>query len=80
MLSEIEASEMLMIVDIIIKVFDKDKGKLIIKKYYNDLELAKHDFEKYVNIYHNMDGRYTISLYDENKHANIDYYDSDDNI
>ena len=34
----------------------------------------------YNNPINNIEGRYTISLYDMNKCTNIEYYDTDDNI
>lgn len=81
MLNEIEVqSEDIMIANYILKVFNKQTGKLILNKAINNEELAKELFDKQVNIYHKLNGNYTISLYDMDKCTNIEYYDTDDQI
>ena len=81
MLKEIEVqSEDIMIADIILKVFDKQKGKVILHRVITNEELGRKLFEEQVNIYHKLEGSYTITLYDMDKCTNIDYYDTDDQI
>ena len=81
MLNEIEVQlEDIVIANYILKVFDKQKGKLILNKAIDNEELAKELFDKQVNIYHKLEGSYTITLYDMDKCTNIDYYDTDDQI
>lgn len=84
MLNEIEAlenSDGVIIADFHLKIFNKEKGKIILNRYITDKELAINLFNEQVNLYHNnIPIRVTISLYDMNKSTNIEYYDSDDNI
>lgn len=64
-----------------LRVFDKNKQKIILSRYISTEELAKDLFEKQVKIYHNKDfAKVIISLHDIEKCTNIEYYDSDDNI
>lgn len=63
-----------------LRVYNKDKHKLILDRYIANKTIAKELYEEQVNIYHNLDIRVTISLYDIDKCTNIEYYDSDDNI
>ena len=64
-----------------LKVFDKNKQKVILSRYISNEELAKDLFEKQVKIYHNKDfAKVIISLHDIDKCTNIESYDSDDNI
>ena len=64
-----------------LRVFDKNKQKIILSRYITTEDLAKDLFEKQVKIYHNKDfTKVIISLYDTEKCTNIEYYDSDDNI
>lgn len=81
MLNEIEVqSEDIVVANFILKVFDKQKGKLILNKAIENEELAKELFNKQVDVYHKLNGSYTISLYDIDKCTNIEYYDTDDQI
>lgn len=79
MYHEIEASSVI-IADFVLKVFNKDNGKIILKRYITNEELGRKLYNESVNLYNNMEGRYTISLYDMNKCTNIEHYDTDDNI
>lgn len=63
-----------------LRVYDKDKHKLILDRYIASKSIAKELYEEQVNIYHNLDRRVVINLYDIDKCTNIEYYDSDDNI
>lgn len=63
-----------------LRVYDKDKHKLILDRYIASKSIAKELYEEQVNIYHNLDRRVTINLYDIDKCTNVEYYDSDDNI
>lgn len=63
-----------------LKVFNKDSGKIILNRLITDKNLAIILFNEQVNIYHNMDIRVRITLYDMEKCTNIEYYDTDDNI
>ena len=64
-----------------LRVFDKNKQKVILSRYITNKDLAKELFEKQVKLYHNKDfTKVIISLYDIEKCTNIEYYDSDDNI
>lgn len=81
MFQEIEAQlGEIIIANYELKVFNKNTGKIIIKRVINDKDLAITHFNKQVDIYHNMDVRVTITLYDMEKCTNIEYYDTDDNI
>lgn len=79
MFQEIEASEII-IADYQLRIFNKDKGKTILNRYITNEELGRRLFNEQVKIYHNLQVRVTIILYDMNKCTNIEYYDSDDNI
>ena len=64
-----------------LRVFDKNKQKVILSRYISTKELAIELFEKQIKLYHNKDFiKVIISLYDLDKCTNIEYYDSDDNI
>lgn len=76
---EVQLGEVI-IADYELKVFNKDNGKIILNRFITDKELAIKLFNEQVNIYHNMDIRVTITLYDMEKCTNIEYYDTDDNI
>lgn len=81
MLNEIEVQlEDIVIANFILKIFDKQKGKLILNKAIDNEKLAKELFNKQVDVYHKLNGSYTISLYDIDKCTNIEYYDTDDQI
>lgn len=79
MFHETEAQEVI-IADYHLRVFDKDKGKIIINRYITQKELAIKLFNEQVKTYHNIPVRVTITLYDMEKCTNIESYDSDDNI
>lgn len=79
MYQEIEVSSVI-IADFVLKVFNKDSGKIILERYITNEELGRKLYNESVNLYNNIEGRYTISLYDMNKCTNIEYYDTDDNI
>ena len=68
------------IADYQLRIFDKDKSKIILNRYITNKDLAIKLFNEQVNIYHKLPIRVIISLYDMNKCTNIEYYDSDDNI
>jgi hypothetical protein len=68
------------IADYELKVFNKDNGRVILNRYITDKELAIKLFNEQVKVYHNIDMRVIITLYDMNKCTNIEYYDTDDNI
>ena len=81
MLQEIEVqSGEIIIANFHLRIFDKDKQKVISNKYITNEELGKKLFQEQVKIYHNMPIRVIISLYDLEKCTNIEYYDTDDNI
>lgn len=81
MYQEIEVqSEEIMIANFHLRIFDKDKQKIISNKYIINEELGRKLFNEQVKIYHNMPIRVIISLYDLEKCTNIEYYDTDDNI
>lgn len=80
MFQEIEALGEITIMQYNLRVFNKDAGKLIIDRAIKNKENAIIMFNDLVNIYHNLNGRYTITLYDLEKCTNIESYDSDDNI
>lgn len=61
-------------------VFDKDNSNIILKRIFQDENLAIQHYEKQLKIYHNITKRVIIKLYDLNKCTNIKYYDTDDNI
>ena len=63
-----------------LRVFNKDTGKTILDRIINNHKLAVQFFNEQVKIYHNMNIRVTITLYDNDKCTNIEYYDTDDNI
>ena len=63
-----------------IKVFNKNNGKIIINRYIVKLDEALKNFNNLRDIYHKMDGRYRITLYDTDKCSFIEEYDPDDNI
>ena len=63
-----------------LRVYDKDKHKLILNRHIVDKESAIKSYNEQINIYHNMNIRVIINLYDLDKCTNIEYYDSDDNI
>lgn len=77
--TEVQLGEVI-IADYELKVFNKDNGRVILNRFITDKELAIKLFNEQVNIYHNMDVRVTITLYDMEKCTNIEYYDTDDNI
>lgn len=79
MYHEIEEQDIL-IPDFELKVFDKEKGKVILKRYIVHKDTSESLFDEQVNIYHNMDKRVIITLYDLEKCTNIRHYDTDDNI
>ena len=70
----------LLIANYNLKVYNKDKDKLILDRHIVTKETAKKLFDEQVNIYHNAGIRVIINLYDLDKCTNIEYYDSDDNI
>lgn len=81
MYQEIEVqSEEIMIANFHLRIFDKDRQKIISNKYIINEELGRKLFNEQVKIYHNMPIRVIISLYDLEKCTNIEYYDTDDNI
>lgn len=81
MYQEIEVqSEEIMVANFHLRIFDKDKQKVISNKYIINEELGRKLFNEQVKIYHNMPIRVIISLYDLEKCTNIEYYDTDDNI
>lgn len=63
-----------------LRIFDKDKQKVILDRYIKNETSAVHLYNEQVKIYHNMPVRVIITLYDLNKCTNIESYDSDDNI
>ena len=67
------------ITDFILKVYDKDKDKLILDRYITHKDLGIRLFNEQVKLYHNK-SRVRITLYDVEKCTNIESYDSDDNI
>lgn len=77
--TEVQLGEVI-IADYELKVFNKDNGKIILTRYITDKELAIKLFNEQVKVYHNIDIRVVITLYDMNKCTNIEYYDTDDNI
>lgn len=79
MFHETEAQSVI-IADYYLKVFDKDKEKIIINRYITEKELAIKLFNDQVRTYHNSPIRVTITLYDMEKCTNIESYDTDDNI
>ena len=79
MYQEIEVPEVV-IMDYHLRIFDKDKQKVILDRYIENETTAVHLYNEQVNIYHNMPVRVIITLYDLNKCTNIESYDSDDNI
>lgn len=81
MYQEIEVqSEEIMVANFHLRIFDKDKQKIISNKYIINEELGRKLFNEQVKVYHNMPIRVIISLYDLEKCTNIEYYDTDDNI
>lgn len=72
--------EILMFPNYNLRVYNKDKHKLILDRYIVNKESAVKLYNEQVNIYHNMNIRVIINLYDLDKCTNIEYYDSDDNI
>ena len=81
MSKEIEAQGGIMYVpNYNLRIYDKDKHKLLLDRYIVNKDIAKKLFNEQVNIYHNMNIRVVINLYDLDKCNNIEYYDSDDNI
>ena len=72
--------ETLMFPNYNLRVYNKDKHKLILDRYIVNKESAIKLYNEQVNIYHNMDIKVIINLYDLDKCTNIEYYDSDDNI
>lgn len=81
MLNEIEVQEGIMFVpNYNLRVYNKDKHKLILDRYTAEKDTAKKLFNEQVNVYHNTNIRVVINLYDLDKCTNIEYYDSDDNI
>ena len=76
---EVQLGEVI-IADYELKVFNKDNGRVILNRFITDKELAIKLFNEQVNIYHNINIRVIITLYDMNKCTNIEYYDTDDNI
>lgn len=76
---EVQLGEVI-IADYELKVFNKDNGRVILNRFITDKELAIKLFNEQVKIYHNIDMRVIITLYDMNKCTNIEYYDTDDNI
>ena len=81
MYPKIEAQgEILMFPNYNLRVYDKNKHKLILDRHIVNKESAIKSYNEQVNIYHNMNIRVIINLYDLDKCTNIEYYDSDDNI
>lgn len=81
MYREIEVpDEEVVIVSFELKIFDKNKGKIILQRYFKNQDEAIDNFNSQVNIYHNLNGRYTITLFDLDKQTNIEHYDSDDEV
>ena len=81
MLNEIEVQEGIMYVpNYNLRVYNKDKDKLILDRYITEKDTAEKLFNEQVNVYHNTNIRVVINLYDLDKCTNIEYYDSDDNI
>lgn len=81
MLNEIEVQEGIMYVpNYNLRVYNKDKHKLILDRYITEKDTAEKLFNEQVNVYHNTNIRVIINLYDLDKCINIEYYDSDDNI
>ena len=81
MSKEIEAQGGIMYVpNYNLRIYDKDKHKLLLDRYIVNKDIAEKLFKEQVNIYHNMNIRVVINLYDLDKCTNIEYYDSDDNI
>lgn len=81
MLNEIEVQDGVMYVpNYNLRVYNKDKHKLILDRYIAEKDIAEKLFNEQVNVYHNTNIRVVISLYDLDKCTNIEYYDSDDNI
>ena len=81
MLNEIEVQEGIMFVpNYNLRVYNKDKHKLILDRYIAEKDTAEKLFNEQVNVYHNTNIRVIINLYDLDKCTNIEYYDSDDNI
>lgn len=81
MYREIEVpDEEVVIVNFVLKIFDKNKGKINLQRYFKNKEEAINDFHNKVNMYHNLNGRYVITLFDLDKQTNIEHYDSDDEI
>ena len=81
MYQEIEVqSEEIIIANFHLRIFDKDRQKVISNKYIINEELGRKLFNEQVKVYHNMPIRVIISLYDLEKCTNIEYYDTDDNI
>ena len=76
---EVQLGEVI-IADYELKVFNKDNGRVILNRFITNKELAIKLFNEQVKIYHNIDIRVIITLYDMNKCTNIEYYDTDDNI
>ena len=81
MSNEIEVQEGIMYVpNYNLRVYNKDKDKLILDRYITEKDTAEKLFNEQVNVYHNTNIRVVINLYDLDKCTNIEYYDSDDNI
>lgn len=81
MSNEIEVQEGIMFVpNYNLRVYNKDKDKLILDRYITEKDIAEKLFNEQVNVYHNTNIRVVINLYDLDKCTNIEYYDSDDNI
>lgn len=81
MSKEIEAQDGIMYVpNYNLRVYNKDKHKLLLDRYIAEKDIAEKLFNEQVNNYHNINIRVVISLYDLDKCTNIEYYDSDNNI
>ena len=81
MFNEIEVQdETILLPTYNLRVYNKDKSKLILDRYVANKTIAEELYQEQVNIYHNLDIRVTINLYDIEKCTNIEYYDSDDNV
>ena len=69
-----------MIPSFYLRIYDKNKQKVTLNRYITSEELAKKLYQEQVKKYHNTNNRVCIILQDIEKCANIESYDSDDNI
>lgn len=63
-----------------LKVIDKYTNKKLLIRYFKNKEDAINDFNELVDIYHNKNRRYRITLFDIDKQINIEEYDTDNQI